>query len=115
MSDTQPDPSWWLAVDGRWYPPELHPDAANTPTGGPTFRGSAGSGPTQIRDRAERGRIGEEAGTVLARCRQGRLRDDVARVTQDLAHAMEHLIRLAPEQWHLMQPNWPSDLERKDA
>ena len=47
--------------------------------------------------------------------RQGRLRDDVARVTQDLAHAMEHLIRLAPEQWHLMQPNWPSDLERKDA
>ena len=61
MSDTQPDPSWWLAVDGRWYPPELHPDAANTPTGGPTFRGSAGSGPTQIRDRAERGRIGEEA------------------------------------------------------
>ncbi|MEZ5178801.1 MAG: phosphatidylinositol mannoside acyltransferase [Acidimicrobiales bacterium] len=42
--------------------------------------------------------------------RQGRLRDDVARVTQDLAHAMEHLIRLAPTQWHLMQPNWPSDL-----
>ena len=43
--------------------------------------------------------------------RQGRLRDDVARITQDLAHAMEELIRLAPAQWHLMQPNWPSDLE----
>jgi lauroyl/myristoyl acyltransferase len=41
--------------------------------------------------------------------RQGRLRDDVARVTQDLAHALEQLIRVAPEQWHLLQPNWPSD------
>lgn len=41
--------------------------------------------------------------------RQGRLRDDVARVTQELAYELEHLIRRAPEQWHLMQPNWPSD------
>jgi lauroyl/myristoyl acyltransferase len=41
--------------------------------------------------------------------RQGKLRDDVARVTQDLAHALEGLIRAAPEQWHLLQPNWPSD------
>ncbi len=43
--------------------------------------------------------------------RQGRLRADVARVTQDLASALEELIRAAPEQWHLMQPNWPSDTE----
>jgi lauroyl/myristoyl acyltransferase len=41
--------------------------------------------------------------------REGRLRDDVARVTQTLAHRFEELIRAAPEQWHLMQPNWPSD------
>jgi lauroyl/myristoyl acyltransferase len=41
--------------------------------------------------------------------REGRLRDDVARVTQALAHHFEELIRAAPEQWHLMQPNWPSD------
>ena len=43
--------------------------------------------------------------------RQGRLRADVARITQDLAWALEELIRAAPEQWHLMQPNWPSDEE----
>ena len=43
--------------------------------------------------------------------RQGSLRTDIARVTQDLAHALESLIDAAPEQWHLMQPNWPSDLE----
>ena len=41
--------------------------------------------------------------------REGRLRDDVTRVTQDLAHRFEELIRAAPEQWHLLQPNWPSD------
>ena len=42
--------------------------------------------------------------------RTGRLRDDVARLTQDLAHELEALIRHAPQQWHLMSPNWPSDL-----
>jgi len=41
--------------------------------------------------------------------RRGGLRADVARVTQDLATEFEHLVRAAPEQWHLMQPNWPSD------
>ncbi len=25
MSDTSAGPGWWLASDGRWYPPELHP------------------------------------------------------------------------------------------
>lgn len=39
----------------------------------------------------------------------GGLRDDVARVTQQLAHELEFLIRRAPEQWHMFQPNWPSD------
>lgn len=45
----------------------------------------------------------------LDTARQGKLRDDVHRVTQDLARALEVLIRRAPEQWHLLQPNWPSD------
>jgi phosphatidylinositol dimannoside acyltransferase len=43
--------------------------------------------------------------------RNGGLREDVSRVTQTLAHELERLIRLAPEQWHLLQPNWPSDFE----
>ncbi len=47
----------------------------------------------------------------LATERTGSLRADVARVTQDLAHALEGLIRRAPDQWHLLQPNWPSDHE----
>jgi KDO2-lipid IV(A) lauroyltransferase len=43
--------------------------------------------------------------------RRGSLRQDVARVTQDLAGELELLVRRAPEQWHLLQPNWPSDRE----
>lgn len=33
MSDTSRGPGWWVASDGRWYPPELHPArrAASTP------------------------------------------------------------------------------------
>lgn len=46
---------------------------------------------------------------ALDTTRRGKLRDDVQRVTQDLAAALEVLIRKAPEQWHLLQPNWPSD------
>ena len=39
----------------------------------------------------------------------GRLRDDVRRITQDMAGELEILIRRAPTQWHMFQPNWPSD------
>ncbi|HLM29151.1 MAG TPA: hypothetical protein VK360_04445, partial [Acidimicrobiales bacterium] len=41
--------------------------------------------------------------------RQGSFREDVTRVTQAIADELEALIRRAPEQWHLLQPNWPSD------
>jgi phosphatidylinositol dimannoside acyltransferase len=51
----------------------------------------------------------------IATERHGKLREDVARVTQLLARELEHLIRRAPEQWHLFQPNWPSDREWLDA
>lgn len=41
--------------------------------------------------------------------RRGSLAADVARITQALAAELEILVRRAPEQWHLFQPNWPSD------
>jgi KDO2-lipid IV(A) lauroyltransferase len=43
--------------------------------------------------------------------RQGTIKEDIARITQALAGEFETLIRRAPEQWHLLQPNWPSDFE----
>ena len=42
--------------------------------------------------------------------RQGRVRDDVSRVTQLLADRFEELIRATPDQWLMLQPNWPSDM-----
>ena len=41
--------------------------------------------------------------------RTGTFRADVARRSQALAAELESLIRAAPTQWHLFQPNWPSD------
>lgn len=35
--------------------------------------------------------------------------DAVRKMTQELATRMEAMIRQAPEQWHLVVPNWPSD------
>jgi KDO2-lipid IV(A) lauroyltransferase len=52
-----------------------------------------------------RGVIGPPVDTA----RRGPLREDVARITQSLADELALLIRRAPEQWHVFQPNWPSD------
>ena len=43
--------------------------------------------------------------------RQGSVKEDIARITQAVAADFEVLIRRAPEQWHLLQPNWPSDFD----
>ena len=45
----------------------------------------------------------------LDTARRGTIKEDIARITQALAGEFEILIRRAPEQWHLLQPNWPSD------
>ena len=36
MSDRQEDTGWWLASDGKWYPPESHPSARGETESGPT-------------------------------------------------------------------------------
>lgn len=40
---------------------------------------------------------------------------DIADTTQRLAHELEIIVAAAPEQWHLMVPNWPSDRSRGSA
>ncbi len=62
---------------------------------------------------------GSHRGVILApldTSRRGRFREDVQRVTCDLAGKLEELIRRAPEQWHMFQPAWPADrpLEGRD-
>ena len=47
--------------------------------------------------------------------RSGSLRADIQRLTQELATCFEGFIRRQPEQWHLYQPNWPSDRPRPEG
>lgn len=42
---------------------------------------------------------------------EGSRSDKVVALTQALATELEAIISEAPEQWHLVQPNWPSDTE----
>lgn len=42
---------------------------------------------------------------------EGSRSERVAGLTQSLAEELEKLIMAAPTQWHLVQPNWPSDRE----
>lgn len=41
----------------------------------------------------------------------GSRRDKVTGLTQELARTLEGIIAEEPVQWHLVQPNWPSDRE----
>jgi uncharacterized RDD family membrane protein YckC len=47
MSEMSQGPGWWLASDGKWYPPQLHPSMGPPPPPPPppsAFRGSSGAG-----------------------------------------------------------------------
>src|SRR3954447_10289455 len=71
-------------------------------TGAPVF-------PTAVYYDDDRGGHAGVVRPALKLERRGRLREDVAAGTQLLVSELELLIRHAPEQWHLFQPNWPSD------
>ena len=45
----------------------------------------------------------------IAVAQSGSLRDDIRVTAQALTTEVEALIRQQPAQWHLFQPNWPSD------
>ena len=49
MSDTPQGPGWWIASDGRWYAPELHPDVREpvTDQSPPPGEGWPSSPPTE--------------------------------------------------------------------
>ena len=39
----------------------------------------------------------------------GRMKEDIVRITQNIASVMEMQIQREPHQWIVLQPNWPSD------
>jgi hypothetical protein len=42
MSDKSEGPGWWIASDGKWYPPELHPSVREESTTAPSIQGLDG-------------------------------------------------------------------------
>jgi len=50
-----------------------------------------------------------EVGKPIWPTKTGDLKDDLYQTTQSLALRLEGLICKAPEQWHMLNPNWPSD------
>ena len=42
MSDKSEGPGWWIASDGKWYPPELHPSVREESTTQPPMQGLDG-------------------------------------------------------------------------
>jgi hypothetical protein len=42
MSDKSEGPGWWIASDGKWYPPELHPSVREESTTTPSMQGLDG-------------------------------------------------------------------------
>lgn len=45
----------------------------------------------------------------IVTARDGKMRADIGRITQNIADVMQMQIRREPHQWLVLQPNWPSD------
>jgi KDO2-lipid IV(A) lauroyltransferase len=98
-------------IQGDGIPVEFFGEKTTLPAGPATLAVRTGAPllPTAVyfQGRGNHALVGPAVSTE----RKGRFRDDVSRITQELADRLERLIRTAPEQWHLQQPNWPSDYE----
>ena len=89
MSDTSQGPGWWLATDGRWYPPEAQP--------GPNPGQEAGDdGDTESAEDAGEGHFGDGVSTPLyeftaSRFKGGRMfSPNIIRVWSDRIEEYEH-------------------------
>ncbi len=99
-------------VGGSGVEVEFFGERTTLPAGPVTLALRAGVAvlPTAVYFEEHRGHMGLIRPPLVLN-RSGSLRDDVARLTAELAGELELLIRRAPSQWHLFQPNWPSDHE----
>ncbi len=70
MSDKPEGPGWWVASDGKWYPPELHPAVRNDLPEPAAVPGQPGTGGGPVAVPEYPGATGETA-TDQPRRRQG--------------------------------------------
>ena len=96
-------------VDGTGGNYEFFGEVTKIPKGPATlaFRSGATLLPTVVYEHGEGYKVVFEEPVQVER--EGRLSEDVDRVTGELIRRLETMIRRAPEQWHVFQPNWPTD------
>ena len=54
MSDKSEGPGWWIASDGKWYPPELHPSVRDDSKVTASARSGGGAQPDRRQPSSER-------------------------------------------------------------
>jgi len=54
MSDKPEGPGWWIASDGKWYPPELHPSVRDDSRAKAPAQVAAGSEPHRWQGQSDR-------------------------------------------------------------
>ncbi len=96
-------------LPGSGVPVELFGETTTLPAGPALLARRTGAPLLPTAVYFEGGRHFARVGGPIHADRDRKLRDDVADVTTRLARSMEVLIRAAPDQWHLLEPNWPSD------
>src|SRR5664279_4026743 len=84
MSDISAVPGWWIASDGKWYPPELHPSVRGAHPG---QIGGAEGAPTQQRhdqpDAASGSQVGPRFPDLFQVAMQGSSYADTVSVKYD--------------------------------
>ena len=98
-------------VTGGGVPVQFFDEVTDLP-GGPALLGLRSGAPilpTAVYFEPDGMHLGVVLGPLDLERQHQRIRHDVARVTGDLAEGLATLIRRAPDQWHLLQANWPSD------
>ena len=97
-------------LSGTGVPVEFFGEVTTLPAGAAmlSLRTDAPIFPAAIYDVAD-GRHRVVIQPPLSQPGPGRLGQRVQELTVALAAELESLIRRAPEQWHVFQPNWPSD------
>jgi KDO2-lipid IV(A) lauroyltransferase len=98
-------------IDGGGVPVEFFGEPTTVPAGPATLALRTGATLLPVAVYFEGTRHRAVVRPPLATERRGRFRDDVARISQDVTNELAGFIAAAPEQWHLLQPNWPSDHE----
>jgi phosphatidylinositol dimannoside acyltransferase len=97
-------------LSGRGVPVEFFGEGTTLPAGPAKLARNSGAPllPVAVYALGGAQHLGVVHAPVMVPCTDDE-RADVAAGTQALAGEFERLIQRSPEQWHLMQPNWPSD------